>query len=528
MSLKNYLEHVHQCVLVYDKISSPCFVCQQPSIVNFSCNSCSNRYDCCANCITLINNYLSPSELLWILKKHLSVGSINTDLPFVYHEGEFQRHCPAAAEIMSVFVSRKNIIMKDGDFTGKEIKEFCRHHYASGNKDYDFTGFSTRDKSDNMMKIARFKINVLKEKKNWCRRLAKHAEIKKLLACLSTYLCENLVPEILKNVALVKTDKFKKIDFSEVCLPTEIQKYFNFNRNSVLSFLTQLSSAENLIDFVVNLGDMTKLTPLVPIVELNHVLPDTKNLHPAHAVMEEGQAVIPIQSKKSPLSKKLRTMVWDQYIGKDFRQGPCYSCQTKIELTDFDCGHVIATKNGGSDEINNLRPLCRPCNQSCGSQNLEEFKKSLSLQYAQHQIMTVSASTPESTKSTVSALPIKITPLSKHAATILKVMPACIFTGCTDPEQITAAYLQPAPVSTENSEFQSVKNGLTIKKDLLPWFEDHLFSVSEDGTILKTPKIKLHCHDLKGVNKLNSDYYDVRKCTNKFWDHHRECYESKN
>jgi 5-methylcytosine-specific restriction endonuclease McrA len=83
-----------------------------------------------------------------------------------------------------------------------------------------------------------------------------------------------------------------------------------------------------------------------------------------------------IFSRKS-LSKKLKTMVWDTYIGKLSRQGNCYSCNYIIDLTNFDCGHVIAVKNGGKDIIENLRPVCRGCNLSCSSKNLNEFKTSL-------------------------------------------------------------------------------------------------------------------------------------------------------
>lgn len=87
--------------------------------------------------------------------------------------------------------------------------------------------------------------------------------------------------------------------------------------------------------------------------------------------------ISPFKNFRKSLSKKLRTLVWDTYIGKLTRQGNCYSCNYTIDLTNFDCGHIIAVKNGGEDTIDNLRPICRECNLSCSSKNLNEFKTSL-------------------------------------------------------------------------------------------------------------------------------------------------------
>ena len=36
-------------------------------------------------------------------------------------------------------------------------------------------------------------------------------------------------------------------------------------------------------------------------------------------------------------------------------------------------GHVISEKNGGTHEINNLRPICFACNHSMGTENMIDF-----------------------------------------------------------------------------------------------------------------------------------------------------------
>jgi 5-methylcytosine-specific restriction endonuclease McrA len=43
-------------------------------------------------------------------------------------------------------------------------------------------------------------------------------------------------------------------------------------------------------------------------------------------------------------------------------------------MTEFDAGHIIAVTNGGSDNLDNLAPVCGTCNKSMGTQNLQDFK----------------------------------------------------------------------------------------------------------------------------------------------------------
>jgi len=54
----------------------------------------------------------------------------------------------------------------------------------------------------------------------------------------------------------------------------------------------------------------------------------------------------------------------------------CYCCKLEpITYGNFECGHNVAHANGGSDELSNLRPICRLCNSSMGTKNLEDFKQ---------------------------------------------------------------------------------------------------------------------------------------------------------
>ena len=87
-------------------------------------------------------------------------------------------------------------------------------------------------------------------------------------------------------------------------------------------------------------------------------------------------AVKPVAVKKVAIPKHVKTLVWDKYIGADKAEAPCVSCRSKtISIRNFHCGHVLAEANGGDSTIQNLRPICAPCNLSMGKRSMNEFTK---------------------------------------------------------------------------------------------------------------------------------------------------------
>jgi hypothetical protein len=65
--------------------------------------------------------------------------------------------------------------------------------------------------------------------------------------------------------------------------------------------------------------------------------------------------------------------VWFNYIGETMN-GKCTCCNVNnISFINFDCGHVISERLGGANTLNNLRPICRLCNNSMGIKNMNEF-----------------------------------------------------------------------------------------------------------------------------------------------------------
>ncbi|AYV84611.1 MAG: HNH endonuclease [Hyperionvirus sp.] len=69
---------------------------------------------------------------------------------------------------------------------------------------------------------------------------------------------------------------------------------------------------------------------------------------------------------------RTREKVWLKYNGRTF-DAPCYVCSDNITNNNYECGHIISRADGGEVEIDNLRPICRPCNLSIKCQNMREY-----------------------------------------------------------------------------------------------------------------------------------------------------------
>jgi len=82
------------------------------------------------------------------------------------------------------------------------------------------------------------------------------------------------------------------------------------------------------------------------------------------------------KTKKSAIPKFIKTMVWNKYVGSAIAETLCICCQQeKISIRHFHCGHIIPESTGGTLELENLRPICAPCNSCMGNRNMREFVK---------------------------------------------------------------------------------------------------------------------------------------------------------
>jgi hypothetical protein len=78
--------------------------------------------------------------------------------------------------------------------------------------------------------------------------------------------------------------------------------------------------------------------------------------------------------KKCKISHTMKLQVWDRWIGFKEGMSKCLCCDMiTIIQGSFICGHVIAESKSGPTTIDNLRPICFPCNSSMRNENMREF-----------------------------------------------------------------------------------------------------------------------------------------------------------
>lgn len=79
--------------------------------------------------------------------------------------------------------------------------------------------------------------------------------------------------------------------------------------------------------------------------------------------------------KKKSIPKVLRDLSWNKWVGEDIAKTKCLCCGINdIKMNSFHCGHIVAEANGGTLSVDNLKPICAPCNLSMGKENMDQFK----------------------------------------------------------------------------------------------------------------------------------------------------------
>jgi hypothetical protein len=92
------------------------------------------------------------------------------------------------------------------------------------------------------------------------------------------------------------------------------------------------------------------------------------------AKKENDEEKEPLHIRRKNIPKHVKTLVWGKFIGNDKPIAKCSSCRHEnIDIRNFHCGHVIAESKGGTCTLDNLRPICAPCNGSMGVMSMNEF-----------------------------------------------------------------------------------------------------------------------------------------------------------
>jgi 5-methylcytosine-specific restriction endonuclease McrA len=90
--------------------------------------------------------------------------------------------------------------------------------------------------------------------------------------------------------------------------------------------------------------------------------------HQDHSIRD-----IYIKTSRKSIPKRIRNGVWDKHF-KELK-GECFCCSRELKFQDFECGHITPVSQGGSNDIDNLEPVCRMCNLDMGVMNLHSYKR---------------------------------------------------------------------------------------------------------------------------------------------------------
>ena len=82
-----------------------------------------------------------------------------------------------------------------------------------------------------------------------------------------------------------------------------------------------------------------------------------------------------INSNSRKVSKAKRRQIWEKRNKENSLKGRCYTCNREIDYDDFQAGHIVSHFYGGKLTLNNLEPICSPCNLDMGIENLNEYKR---------------------------------------------------------------------------------------------------------------------------------------------------------
>lgn len=81
-----------------------------------------------------------------------------------------------------------------------------------------------------------------------------------------------------------------------------------------------------------------------------------------------------IMETKIELNLDQREEIWMKKVG-NVLTSKCPACGISITVNKFEIAHNIAVAKGGTDELDNLRISCGPCNRECSIQVFDEFCK---------------------------------------------------------------------------------------------------------------------------------------------------------
>jgi hypothetical protein len=90
--------------------------------------------------------------------------------------------------------------------------------------------------------------------------------------------------------------------------------------------------------------------------------------------LETGFMEPPKEIGRRKVTLKIRKQVWSNWSGGN-DAATCWTCSKSLKRISWECGHIVAHSEGGSDELDNLIVQCKQCNRNQGAENAYDYKR---------------------------------------------------------------------------------------------------------------------------------------------------------
>lgn len=162
-----------------------------------------------------------------------------------------------------------------------------------------------------------------------------------------------------------------KNKYGKHCSNSEVPRFPNINLDQLIKYFLDINkntSSNEIINKIEQLNKDIGIYLQINNIDLYTQAYKKQKFYIGYIFMKSEN-----ESKRKHFPKTLRHRLWTS-IFENNMNGFCFVCSCTVNIDNFHAGHIISVKNGGTDNINNLRVVCSLCNLSMGTQNLEYFK----------------------------------------------------------------------------------------------------------------------------------------------------------
>lgn len=169
-------------------------------------------------------------------------------------------------------------------------------------------------------------------------------------------ICSSVIKQIKKHINIGQIVRYKRPDDNVI----ELTNIENINKKlELIGFDKYYANDRNVLTHEKIERKQRKIDFEAMDIDTTNSL-DTTTLH--------------VAKRKKTISATKKTDVWNTYVGESMGKALCFCCRKKeITSRNFHVGHITSERDGGTLDIDNLRPICVQCNLSMGAHNMAIF-----------------------------------------------------------------------------------------------------------------------------------------------------------